>query len=284
MPSTTQAGISIFDIQARIGQSSPEIHGFFPRHLTVRQTIENSWADTFLGKPQLSHMRDVTVDAMLRWFARELNPNHNGPDLVDGLAEVASNVDYTAEHSRASRNFKRYTDSEVEWADTVPIRDLSFSSQRVLLFLRAIAKRPDLVILDEAFSGMDENTRIKCMMFLAYGETKWLRYEEARPLSHRSKTRTVLGKRDAVKFPGFEARQALLVVSHRKEEVPGLVNQWMYLPEPNSGHEVRFGEITFDMRRRDRQLSSGGWWDTVWRPQLETALKTRERRIYRYDP
>ena len=283
LPSTNQTGISVFDIQARIGQSSPEIHGFFPRHLTVRQTIENSWADTFLSKPHLTFERDVTVDNILRWFSSELNPNHRGADPIDGLAELRSDVDHPADYSRTSRSFEEYMSLDIDWADSISFRDLSFSSQRVLLLLRAIAKRPDLVILDEAFSGLDERTRIKCMMFLAYGETKWLQYQEGRDLARRPKMRTVLDKRAVVKFPGFEARQALLVVSHRKEEVPGLVNQWMCLPEPNSGHAVRFGEITYAMRGGSQLAPSTDWWERVWGPRLKTALKQPERRIYRYD-
>ena len=283
LPSANQTGISVFDIQARIGQSSPEIHGFFPRQLTVRQTIENSWAETFLSKPHLTFERDVTVDAILRWFSGELNPNHTGPDPIDSLAELKSYVDRPADYSRTSRNFKQYTSLDIDWADSVLFRDLSFSSQRVLLLLRAIAKRPDLVILDEAFSGMDERTRIKCMMFLAYGETKWLQYEGGRQFAHRPKTRTVLDKRGAVKFSGFEARQALLVISHRREEVPGLVNRWVCLPEPNSGHGVRFGEITYAMRGGSKLAQCNDWWETVWRPQLKTAPPKQNRRTYRYD-
>ena len=66
LPLPGRPGISIFDIQARIGQSSPEVHTFFPRNLTLRQTIENAWAETFLGTPKLnSHEDAVIIDTIL---------------------------------------------------------------------------------------------------------------------------------------------------------------------------------------------------------------------------
>ena len=251
--------------------------------MTVRQTIENSWADTFLSKPRLTHQIDVVVDALLRWFQCELNAGIDRVDQIDGLTELSPFEDRPAVHSATTRNLNEYRQSDTDWADRLLFRDLSFSSQRVALLLRAIAKRPDLVILDEAFSGMDERTRIKCMMFLAYGETTWLRPCEGRELATRQKARTVLDKRGMVKFAGFESRQALLCVSHRKEEVPGLVNQWLYLPEPNSGDSARFGEITYNMRVREQDGPVKGWWNTIWGPQLSAAFEVPERRTYLYD-
>ena len=203
--------------------------------------------------------------------------------MVDSLTFTLSDHDRPKAWSIPSKQLDHYRSSEVDWADRTIFRDLSFSSQRVVLLLRAIAKRPDLVILDEAFSGMDERTRIKCMMFLAYGESKWLRPDSDREVKKRPKTGTIIEKRKMITFGGFESRQALLCVSHRKEEVPGLITQWMCLPEPNTGQTVRFGEITYDMRRRQPPTPAKDWWETVWGAQLDTALKNPERRTYYYD-
>jgi hypothetical protein len=54
LPEPPKPGISIFDLQARIGHSSPEIQAFFPTRLTIRDAVEAAWANTFLAKPMLN--------------------------------------------------------------------------------------------------------------------------------------------------------------------------------------------------------------------------------------
>lgn len=46
-------------------------------------------------------------------------------------------------------------------------RDLSLSDQKTVLFLRAVAKQPDLLILDEAFSAMDAHRVEQCKAFMS---------------------------------------------------------------------------------------------------------------------
>ncbi|KAI7656438.1 P-loop containing nucleoside triphosphate hydrolase protein, partial [Hortaea werneckii] len=53
LPSPGEPGISVFDIQRRMGHSSPEVHAFFPKQLTVRRAIESAFADAPLAKPKL---------------------------------------------------------------------------------------------------------------------------------------------------------------------------------------------------------------------------------------
>src|SRR5947207_7944203 len=125
LPKPGHVGISIFDIQSRIGHSSPEIHTFFPRTLSIRQTIQNAWAETFLSKPKLTAENHLAVNACLHWFEEDLRPRASTTE--------ASNED------------------QLQWADDLRFGGLPFSAQRVALFLRAIIKKPDLVILDEAF-------------------------------------------------------------------------------------------------------------------------------------
>ena len=242
LPQPGHPGISIFDIQERIGQSSPEIHAFFPGHLTLRRTIENAWADTFLGTPKLTRERTATVDAALRWFEPELNPNLHAP-ARSMAPEIGSN-------------------RSIDWANDLRFRDLPFSSQRVALFLRALVKKPDLIVLDEAFSGMDEAVRDKCMLFLTYGQTRFYQYNSStgRPLASREVTLTSpLGVADEEVFNhGMTEDQALICVSHVKEEVPDTVREWMCLPEANECKAARFGRLRGPLGN-DAQR-----WNEIW--------------------
>ncbi len=209
LPEPGQPGISVFDIQNRIGHSSPEIHHHMPRGLTLRQTLQNAWAETFLGPPRLDPAASAAVDACLRWFERELRP---------GGAPSGSAA---AQHSTAC----------TAWADELVFGGLPFAAQRVALFLRAVIKKPDLVVLDEAFSGMDEVVRDKCMLFLDHGQAKAFSHAPGAARSH------------SVRVGGLEPRQALLCISHVREEVPGCVREWICLPEANEGQAARFGRL-----------------------------------------
>lgn len=224
LPQPGQPGISVFDIQARIGQSSPEIHAFFPRNLTLRQTIRSAWADTFLGTPHLNPFDEARVDLCLGWFEGELKP-------VEHFSESRQNQ--AASLSRSTG-----------WADLLRFGEAPFSSQRVALFLRAIVKSPDLVILDEAFSGMDDFVRDKCLLFLAWGERRWIKASASG--SSKSQRELIIPdseNSEATLFPGLTKEQALICVSHLKEEVPGVVRRWICLPDAAEGGAARFGYL-----------------------------------------
>ena len=241
-----QPGISVFDLQARIGQSSPEIHAFFPRNLSLRQTLENAWADTFLGSPKLTTEIDDTVDACLRWFEAELNPVFD-PTTTQMVKRHGQHTYYDP--------LPRSTD----WADDVRFGEAPFSVQRVALFLRAIIKKPELVILDEAFSGMDDYVRDKCILFLTWGEKKSFKVGQQYGIEARSVSLTpqyLISDHEPIS--GLSDDQALICVSHVKEEVPGIVRHWMLLPEPGSHKPPRFGVW-------DRPLESDERiWQYVW--------------------
>ncbi|KAI9723937.1 MAG: hypothetical protein M1812_000655 [Candelaria pacifica] len=287
LPQSGQPGISIFDIQSRIGHSSPEIHAFFPRSLTIRQTLENAWADTFLGRPQLNHDRDRKVDGCLRWFKGELNPSSGqSPDgFKQGLYQANSSLDspYDVYHkgpseSRGARREKpgkardigflcdEIESTDLDWADSQRFGEIPFSAQRVALLLRAIIKQPDLIILDEAFSGMDDYVRDKCMLFLSYGEERafGLRLYPGRKQKERyvKVSRQLLGKRVAV--AGLSAEQALICVSHVLEEVPNAVRDWLCLPEPNEGRAAEFGHL--GITYTDAQK-----WKNIWGSQVKMS-------------
>ncbi|EFW99237.1 ABC transporter [Grosmannia clavigera kw1407] len=191
--------LTFWDIQARIGHSSPEVHQHMPRSLTARQVVESAWADTFRSRPQLSAEAPDLVDACLQWFAPELGTSRGGSST-----------------------------------DVPLFGELSFSAQRVLLLVRAAIKHPDIVVLDEAFSGMDERVRDKCAHFLSHG------------IPHHDR------------LTGLTDRQALICIAHVREEVPDIVREWLCLPEANTGRPPRFGRLDGPLRTSRRR------WDDIW--------------------
>ncbi len=267
LPKPGKPGISIFDIQARIGHSSPEIHAFFPRHLTVRQTLESAWAETFLGKPQLSHECDSDVDACLRWFRSELSSAFSTcPEETRN--EILRLTKHDKPELRQKRTkgltmemqfeLERLEGADLDWADELRFGEMSFSAQRVALFIRAIIKKPDLVMLDEAFSGMDSCVRDKCLLFLAYGQ-------ERRLASNDSGTEMVMIPTPykhlwvgESRFSGLSKEQALVSISHVKEEVPDVLREWICLPEANTGEPPRSGRLGTPLRFNWNK------WNGIW--------------------
>lgn len=232
LPEPGEPGISIFDLQARIGHSSPEIHSHIPRSLSLRQVLENAWSETFRGVPKLNQDAHERIDACLRWFEQDLRS--------DASQVVAGNGK---------------TDKP-EWADQLVFGGLPFSSQRVALFLRAVIKQPDLVILDEAFSGMDEGVRDRCLLFLAHGETK--QFSSVAETQSPRIVESSVSKDGQVKVGGLTNDQALLCISHVREEIPGSIREWICLPEANSGEPARFGRLDGPIEGNYKR------WNEIW--------------------
>ena len=249
LPGPGQAGISLFDIQRRMGHSSPEVHAFFPRGLTVRRAIQSAWADAPMAKPKLTDDARRRVDACLRWFTRELHTTHE-MTTVENLERVVSSKEdskkVTEEYLQTIQEGK-----DVLWADDVRFAELSFSNQRLVLFLRAIVANPDLVILDEALSGIDESTRDKALLFLSHGET-------IASVTNGQAKGSALSKLDKVVFSGLRPEQALLVISHAREDVPGCLREWICLPEPGEGRAPRTGTLPGPLELNP------GCWNEIW--------------------
>lgn len=211
LPEPGRPAISIFDLQARIGHSSPEVHAFFPRSLSIRAAIESAWADTFLSKPRLDEGRRLDVNSALRFFEADL----------------------TAETEFESKE---------GWANEIQFSTLTASQQRLVLFLRAVIHKPDLVVLDEAFSSMPASLRDKCIQFLEVGESQ-------------------AGVTGQIRHTGLSESQALIVISHVKEEVPDIVSHWMRLPsgseDGSGGSGLKFGTLG------ERQTVSDVW-SEIW--------------------
>ncbi|PYH89112.1 ABC transporter [Aspergillus ellipticus CBS 707.79] len=258
LPSPGQPGLSIFELQSRIGHSSPEIHAFFPRQLTIRQALESAFADTFLTRPPLTHEQDLDVSAILRFFQAELDPDAKTnvltrstmPNVFPPLPNTLKvNQYYNPEH-------------DIEYADTIRFGDLTTALQRLVLFLRALVHRPDIVILDEAFSGMPASLRERCHLFLDRGEYS----------THRV---NILDAPDHARFRGLTDRQALLVISHVREEIPRSVRYFMRLASHGDVPlDFRFGIIKPENTFEDLRV-----WRRAWAPpgNFETRSFRTER-------
>ncbi|KAL1798681.1 hypothetical protein ACET3X_002718 [Alternaria dauci] len=222
LPEPGVPGITIFEVQSRMGHASPEVHALFPKRLTLRTTLESAWADTPITKPRLDAEAKKRVDACLSWFEPELRPGFGSRE-------------------KGSESFA--------WASETLFGEVSFSAQRVLLFLRATIRNPDIVILDEAFSGMDDLVRDKCLLFLSRGQSMQLKPSDdgLKPIKWEGE----------VEMPGLQEHQALLCVSHSKHEVPGCIREWICLPEPGTG-PPRFGRFDGPV-----ELDAGRW-NEVW--------------------
>ncbi|KAI1383630.1 P-loop containing nucleoside triphosphate hydrolase protein [Hypoxylon trugodes] len=234
-PGSGELPLTFWDIQSRIGHSSPEIHQHMPRNLAVRQVIENAWADTFRSKAKLDAQAVEKVEACLRWFEAELNPafvrsSESGSSSAKGI-------------------------SDLKWADHYMFGELSFSAQRVALFLRAVVKNPDIVVLDEACSGMDDGVRNRCLLFLEHGQTKsYVKNEDGSETVVESEA----SKLGTVKVGGLNDNQALICISHVREEIPDCIREWVCLPEANSGESARFGVSEAPLGRDEKS------WREIW--------------------
>jgi ABC-type molybdenum transport system ATPase subunit/photorepair protein PhrA len=245
-PITKTPGLSLWEIQNRIGHSSPEIHAFFPKGLTVRRVLESAWAETYAGKPVLTPERTAAVDTCLLWWEPELRQ-----DNISGSPSK----------------------SDLSWASSGkhPFSTLPFATQRLLLFLRALIKQPHIIILDEAFSGLSAQTRDKCMGWLEYGENDTTfapssyKPPESIPTSSSSTSSpSSSSKRTSItRFSGLNESQALIVVSHIKEEIPDMVDSWVRLPGEDevleNGRDVEQG-----WNERRGWIKSSEGWNKVW--------------------
>ncbi|KAK5121534.1 hypothetical protein LTR85_005367 [Meristemomyces frigidus] len=254
LPSRGELGISLFDLQKRMGHSSPEVHAFYPKQLSLRRALESAWADAPLSRPTLSAEAKSKVDACLRWFARELNPAQKEPTALE-ILQAASKSEAPVKDNMAALGdiYKEATadNGDLAWATDLRVRDLSFSNQRLVLFLRAIVASPDLVILDEALSGIDEVIRDKALLFLSQGE----RYSS---VQNGVAEESVLSRLGLTVMSGLSPEQALLVISHSKEDVPGCVREWICLPEPGEGTAPRLGALPGPLELNPQA------WDEVW--------------------
>ncbi|CAK47787.1 P-loop containing nucleoside triphosphate hydrolase protein [Aspergillus niger ATCC 13496] len=257
LPEAGRPGLSIFELQSRLGHSSPEIHAFFPRQLTIRQAIESAFAETFLAKPTLNHDRDLDVSAILRFFRAELDPDVS--NISQKPTKVTTPRDLFPTLVKSDTDFYN-PDHGVEYADTVRFAELSTAQQRLVLFLRALVHRPDIVILDEAFSGMPASIRDKCLNFIEHGEFVTKRVVKVHPAP------------EDARFRGLTDDQALVMISHVKEEIPPSVRYFMRLPsDAGESLDFRFGTL-----KPGSRLSEPVVWDKAWAANFQEGAVRAE--------
>ncbi|CAG8061216.1 unnamed protein product [Penicillium salamii] len=255
LPEAGIPGISIFELQSRIGHSSPEIHALFPRNLTVRQALESAFAETFLAKPKLNTQLDNQIDNFLKFWRHELDPNYDPREKP-----IVSTQHFPVPNRTHHTEGLLPMDFFVQYADQATFGQLNIAQQRIVLFLRALISKPDIVILDEALSGLSASQRNMCMAFLSHGENA----EHA--LNKRSR-RTV--EENSATFKGITSDQALIVISHVPEEIPDSVRFFMRLPsDPGAGAEpLDFRLVT--LATFDATLASPKGWEQAWLPPSE---------------
>lgn len=118
-------GITRFDVNNRIGISLPELHANVPGDRIVKDLITNGL------------VKDVGNGNFMFAYKGEL-PEH-ARQMFDTFAP------------------------ELKGILNKPFRELTVSQQKLVLFLRAAIKKPDILILDEAFSCMDSEAQVlKC--------------------------------------------------------------------------------------------------------------------------
>lgn len=123
----TGQGVSYFDVNNRIGISSPELHAIVPPRARALDVVYNGL------------VRDIG-NLNFKFVYKHKEPLSEGAQkLVDTFALELAELEQ-----------KRFF-------------ELSVSQQKLVLFLRAAIKNPDLLILDEAFSCMDDEALMhKC--------------------------------------------------------------------------------------------------------------------------
>lgn len=125
------SGATYFGINDQIGLSSPELHANVPMQMSMREIILNGLI-TGTGNSNFVHKWEE--DAVLPTLAKTL--------------------------------FEKF-ETELMTHGSKKFLELSTSLQKLTLFLRAVVKNPSILILDEAFSCMDDNLLMsKCHNFI----------------------------------------------------------------------------------------------------------------------
>lgn len=121
---------SYFDINKNIGMSAPELHAIFLKNCGERLTVRESIATGF---------------------------------------HEASNNNFTPIWSKLSGDQQEMIERLIEYfalpADKF-FGALTVSDQKLALFVRSVVKMPKLLLLDEAFSGMELEPMLRCHEFL----------------------------------------------------------------------------------------------------------------------
>ncbi|KAL4241929.1 hypothetical protein ABKN59_000572 [Abortiporus biennis] len=164
-------------LHARIGRVSPELHNAFPRRkgLTVWDAIGTAFDGGFVPRGR-----------------KRVGLSEDGTELEEG-GEIETwrlNRMWHVLEGLGPTAWSRVKDREaLEAFSKRPFADLSHGEQSIVLLMRALVTQPPLVLLDEAWSGMDEEMVEAARKYLREGG-------------------------------GLQDGQACVVISHWEEEVP----------------------------------------------------------------
>lgn len=128
----TGSGVNYFDINNKIGISSPEIHALVPKRMTMKEIIMNG-------------------------LVRDIGNSNFKFRYKFGSEEVGD----------FAKHVLLYFNDEIVPNQDTQFNKLTVSQQKLTLFLRSILKKPEVLILDEAFSCMDDEVMMmKCHEFI----------------------------------------------------------------------------------------------------------------------
>ncbi|XDT40321.1 ABC transporter [Nakaseomyces glabratus] len=122
-----------FDINSRIGMSSPELHAIILNNCADRLTVREFIATGF-----------------------HQGSSNNFLPLWDKLDDS---------QKRIVDMYMNYFELDLIARDKT-INQLSVSEQKLALLVRSLVKMPEILVLDEAFSGMEVTPMLKCHEFL----------------------------------------------------------------------------------------------------------------------
>ncbi|GJE94751.1 molybdenum transport ATP-binding protein ModF-like protein [Phanerochaete sordida] len=167
-------------LHARIGRVSPEMHNAFPRRrgMSVWDAVGTGFEGTFVarGRARVGFGEDGAP--LAEGGDAERARVRRMWDVLRALGPATWRGAPTSEDAaREAQEFARR-----------PFADLAPGEQSVVLLMRALVGRPPLVLLDEAWAGMDEGMVKAARAYLREG--------------------------------GLQDGQACVVVSHWEEEVP----------------------------------------------------------------
>lgn len=217
-------------VRERIAVVSPEVAAAIPRDLGVRQVLESTWAATFDAMPMLNHERDVLVNACLRWCAEELLTDSGlvpdeAPDLTPPDAQAPKD-------GLALLQMRDLMSPDLDWADRVRFGDLSVGAQAVVVFLRALLKKPELLLMREPFRDMSRGLRERCEYFMQPQSRKppdWALDLDRRVMGPR-RWRSVAKR--IIATMQLRPHQAVIYVTSKRGEEYFLVQDWLLLPGP----------------------------------------------------
>ena len=79
-----KSGESIWDVKRRIGFVSPELHLYFPQHLTARQVILTGMTDTLTVPAKVSPITEADLNALAQYFGVSVLLNRSFGTLSTG--------------------------------------------------------------------------------------------------------------------------------------------------------------------------------------------------------